>query len=224
MGNSSGKAGGALGGVAGAVICAGLLGWCVSGWAAATNLAGQGTNAITGEEDIRGIKEPVVIPSSWGWLWWLLAVAVIAALAFYAWRKWGRRVAAPKPAVLVPPHRRAKDRLRAAHELLSDPYRFCSLVSDVVRIYLEERFDLHAPERTTEEFLEEMRGSAALSTEQKGMLEEFLTQCDLVKFARAEPSETELNALLEAALRLIDETSVTAEEAVAGQPAEEARA
>lgn len=181
-----------------------------------------GTNSLAAAEDIRGIKDPVVIPSSWGWLWWLLGIATVAALAYYAWRKWGRKIAAPKPAVVVPPHRRAKDRLRAAHELLSDPYRFCILVSDVVRVYLEERFELHAPERTTEEFLEEMRGSAVLSSEQKGMLEDFLTQCDLVKFARAEPSETELKALLESALKLIDDTTLRAEDVVVKQ-AEEAR-
>jgi hypothetical protein len=90
--------------------------------------------------------------------------------------------------------------------LLSDPYAFCSLVSDVIRVYLEERFNLHAPDRTTEEFLNELREGSQLNEEHKALLENFLTKCDLVKFARDEPTETELRGLLDAALRLIDET------------------
>lgn len=187
-------------------------------------LPAPGTNANAGLEDIRGIKDPVPIPGVPAWLWWLLAFALAAALGWWAWRKWGRKSPAAKPGVVIPPHRRAKDRLRSAGDLLSDPYRFCSLVSDVVRVYLEERFDLHAPERTTEEFLEEMRGSALLLPAQKAMLEQFLTRCDMVKFAREEPSENELKELLDSALRLIDETAPMGEAGADAQPIAEVRA
>lgn len=169
--------------------------------------------------DIRGIKEPVPLSGSYRWLlWWALALAA-AALGYYLYRKYFKKAAVPKPAVVIPPHRRAKDRLRAAGELLSDPYRFCSLVSDVVRVYLEERFELRAPERTTEEFLEEARRSPRLTQPQKEMLQEFLAQCDLVKFARHEPNQEQLQALLDAALRLIDETAPVAAPAAAPGPA-----
>ena len=138
------------------------------------------------------------------WLWGLLTVLALAALAWW----WLTRKKAPavNPALLIPPHRKAKERLRGAEELLSDPYAFCSLVSDVIRVYLEERFNLHAPDRTTEEFLGELREGAQLNQEHKALLENFLTKCDLVKFARDEPTEPELRGLLDAALRLIDET------------------
>jgi hypothetical protein len=45
-----------------------------------------------------------------------------------------------------------------------------------------------------------------LDAVQKARLEAFLNQCDLVKFARAEPVETELRALHGAALSLVEET------------------
>src|SRR6185436_9130169 len=161
-------------------------------------------------QDIHGIRPPVVIPSGYWWiLWTALAVAVAFGL-WKLWRKWQQKQLAPKPVVIIPPHRKAKDRLRSAEELLSDPYRFCSLVSDVVRVYLEERFDLHAPERTTEEFLYELTGNTVLNPQHKQLLEDFLTRCDLVKFARFEPSQEELRALLDSALRLIDETAPVA--------------
>jgi hypothetical protein len=65
---------------------------------------------------------------------------------------------------------------------------------------------LHAPDRTTDEFLSELRDRSPLKEDHKILLEEFLTRCDLVKFARHEPTEPELRALLDLALRLIEET------------------
>jgi hypothetical protein len=91
-------------------------------------------------------------------------------------------------------------------ELYDQPKPFCILVSDAVRLYLEERFGLRAPERTTEEFLDDLSRSAALTGSQKDSLKEFLSACDMVKFARYEPQRTELEALYDSALRLIEET------------------
>ena len=71
---------------------------------------------------------------------------------------------------------------------------------------MEERFDLHAPERTTEEFLAELQGSYVLTASQKETLADFLMRCDLVKFARYEPVQVELEALHKAAERLVNET------------------
>jgi hypothetical protein len=174
--------------------------------APSTNAAAS--NAVPVNAPLHDIKDPIPIASPWMWVW--LGVLVLAIVALIYWLK--NRKPAPKidPALLIPPHRRAKERLRAATELLSDPYRFCSLVSDVTRVYLEERFNVRAPERTTEEFLEEQRTSPLLTDAQKDLLSNFLTQCDLVKFARHEPAEPELRALLDAALRLIDETQEAA--------------
>jgi hypothetical protein len=169
----------------------------------------SGTNSAA-LQDIHGIRPPVVIPSGYWWILWTALAAAVAFGLWKLWRKWQQKRLAPKPVVVIPPHRKAKDRLRSAEELLSDPYRFCSLVSDVVRVYLEERFDLHAPERTTEEFLYELTGNTVLNPQHKQLLEDFLTRCDLVKFARFEPSQEELRALLDSALRLIDETAPVA--------------
>lgn len=156
--------------------------------------------------DIRGIKPPVEVPGGWEWLWWTLAaVAIIGTLAgLWLWRR--RRLANPAPEPVIPPHIRAKQRLGEALLFISDPDRFCTAVSNTLRVYLEERFQLHAPERTTEEFLIELQASPALNADQKKSLQHFLQSCDLVKFARFEPTETALRDLHESALRLVDET------------------
>lgn len=162
-----------------------------------------GTNSL----DIRPLKGPVEIPSTLDWLWWVGLMAIAAVVAWFVWRRYRLKKITPAPVVMVPPHRKAKDRLRGAGELMSDPYRFCSVVSDVLRSYLEERFDLHAPERTTEEFMAELRVTTKLHGDHKSLLEDFLSRCDLVKFARFEPSLPELQALLDSAYRFVDETA-----------------
>jgi len=89
---------------------------------------------------------------------------------------------------------------------IEEPKPFCTLVSDTIRGYLEERFNFRAPERTTEEFLNELRETDLLMPDQKDSLGDFLQQCDLVKFARYEPTVVELRALHESAVRLVSET------------------
>src|SRR5439155_18093491 len=110
------------------------------------------------------------------------------------------------PVPVIPPHVRARQKLEEALALIGQPREFCILVSDTIRFYLEERFDFHAPERTTEEFLYELQGTQLLLPDQKESLGEFLKSCDLVKFARYEPREPELRELHASALRLVEET------------------
>jgi hypothetical protein len=168
-----------------------------------TNTIAQAAN------DIRDIKPPAAIANGWTWLWWLLAGLAVAGLLL-AWRHFLKRVT---HAVVVPPvpaHVRAKQKLAEALAYLAQPKTFCTLVSDTARFYLEERFEFRAPERTTEEFLRELRGTSRLAPEQKASLGEFLQQCDLVKFAKYEPGENELRGLHASALRLVEETAPVA--------------
>ncbi len=163
-------------------------------------LADSGTNAL------RDIKPPVYIPSGWIWLWWTLGVVAMAMLLYCGWVYWQRRRAVAARVPVIPPHVRAKQKLQEALALIGQPREFCILVSDTVRWYLEERFDFRAPERTTEEFLYELKGTDLLTSDQKRSLGEFLEKCDLVKFAKYEPVEPELRELHTAALLLVEQT------------------
>ena len=163
-------------------------------------------SAASVANDIRDIKPPVDIPSGWEWLWWTLGVLAVAALLFAVWRWWQKRRLQIPSEPPVPAHVRAKQRLAKALELIAQPKPFCVLVSDTIRVYLEERFNFRAPERTTEEFLHELQDTDLLTAEQKEKLGEFLECCDLVKFAKYEPREPELRDLHDSALRLVEET------------------
>jgi hypothetical protein len=173
---------------------------------AVTNSSPASASALSVTNDLRDIKPPVEIPSGWEWLWWTLGVLAVAALAFFAWRYWQKRRSALPLVPVIPPHVRARQKLKEALALINQPRPFCILVSDTIRLYLEERFEFRAPERTTEEFLYELQATNLLTPDQKQSLGEFLQRCDLVKFARYEPGEPELQDLHDSALRLVDET------------------
>jgi hypothetical protein len=160
----------------------------------------------TAANDIRDIKPPVDIPNPWAPLWWTLGALAVAAIAFFLWRYLRKRREQVPLVPPVPAHVRAKQKLREALALIAQPEPFCVLVSNTLRLYLEERFEFHAPERTTEEFLYELQETDLLTRDQKDSLGDFLQRCDLVKFAKFEPAESELRDLHNSALRLVEET------------------
>jgi hypothetical protein len=161
--------------------------------------------------DIRDIKPPIEITDPWAWLGWTLGAIALVIAAVLLWRWWQKR---RRQIALVPPvpaHVRARQQLDEALALIGQPKPFVVAVSGTARTYLEERFDFRAPDRTTEEFLRELSGTALLDREQKNSLGAFLQSCDLVKFARYEPRETELRELHGAAVKLVEETGPAAE-------------
>lgn len=175
-----------------------------------TNVTPQ--SSLTADTNaLRDIKPPVDIPNSLLWLWILLALVALLTVAFWLWRRSRSKQTQGPVTPPVPAHVRARQRLDAALGLIDQPREFCTAVSDAIRQYLEERFNFHAPERTTEEFLHELAATELLTPDQKESLGEFLQRCDLVKFARYEPREPELHELHGSALRLVEETEPTPE-------------
>ncbi len=156
--------------------------------------------------DIRDIKPPLEISSGWEWVLPVIVIFAVVVLAFFIWRWWQKRRAQIPVVAPIPAHVRAKQKLQEALALIAQSKPFVVAVSDTARTYLEERFDFHAPERTTEEFLRELGGTKLLLSDQKESLGNFLASCDLVKFAKYEPGESELLELHGSALRLIEET------------------
>jgi len=182
----------------------------VAGFATAATGPGTGTQGVPASpvtitlHDIRG---PFEIRSLGDVLRLASLVLLIVGLMALTWWLWRRRKPKAEQVRLVPPDERARERLTEAMALIQQPERFCTVVSEILRVYLEERFGLRAPERTTEEFLSELARSAALDARHKSLLAEFLTQCDLAKFAQANPGRLELESLHASGLRLVDETS-----------------
>lgn len=156
--------------------------------------------------DIRDIKPPIEITTGWEWLGPVIGALVVVAILLLAWFLWRKSRSQVRVIPLVPAHIRAKQALQKALEIIAQPKSFCVQVSDTIRLYLEERFNFHAPERTTEEFLRELGETNLLTGDQKESLGKFLESCDLVKFAKYEPGENELRELHSSAVRLVEET------------------
>ena len=85
---------------------------------------------------------------------------------------------------------------------------FFTRVSDIARLYMENRFNIHAPHMTTEEFLYYLGISGHLNDTQKISLKEFLNSCDMVKFAKYAPTTIEALRNFDLAKRLVDDTRV----------------
>jgi hypothetical protein len=83
---------------------------------------------------------------------------------------------------------------------------FTAEVADILRRYIEDRFGLRAPERTTEEFLAEAGTGLDVGGDRKKILADFLIHCDLVKFAALEPSDDDVKRTFNTAKDFIDAT------------------
>lgn len=160
--------------------------------------------------DIRDIKGLVPLPHSWWWLWAIGALALAAALAFWLWKR--RRPTTP-PNAFGAPLSAYEVAIQALRQLLDENLigrgevdAFYTRLSDIVRHYLEGRFDLRAPERTTEEFLYEVSRDSALTPEHQALLSLFLQEADLVKFARFRPGLVDMKRVFDAAEEFVQDT------------------
>ncbi len=163
---------------------------------------------------IRDIAPPVDLPRP-APTWWIAAAggaaALLAALACGIWWRRNKRPAAAARA--RPAHDVAYDALEAlvAAKLIEagEIKEFHVRLSQILRRYIEDRFGLHAPERTTEEFLRERQTADALAAGHKELLSQFLRHCDQVKFAQFQPATEEIQHAFDACKRFIAETAPT---------------
>lgn len=167
------------------------------------------TDAVPNLNDMRDITRPEEVPGPepWllhGWVWAVLSL-LLAGLALGGWGL-KRRLVGREPAQ-APEEWALHELDRLELPAAGDVERFHTLLSDVVRRYLELRFQLHAPRQTTAEFLQSLRTAAQLRPEQQAGLREFLERCDLVKFTRVEPTAEECRVTAGMARSLITQTA-----------------
>lgn len=163
--------------------------------------------------DIKDVKPPVYLPDLWWLLWLLLALVIIAAVIYFLLRlKKSPQAPIVSQVPELPAWEKAYQELEALRqENLPDKglYKeFFTRVSDIARHYMENRFDLHAPHMTTEEFLYYLGITGHLNETQKIALKEFLNSCDMVKFAKYAPTIKEAMTNFDLAKRLVDDTRV----------------
>ena len=169
----------------------------------AVSLAG-GALAKAGE-DIRDIRGPKALPGSW-----FLPAVLVAALfvtlcvAYAIWRR--NRQARPLNLTLS---EQTLERLERTKPLMqpATAREFGIAASEVIRNYIEKRFEVIATQRTTEEFLQTLlQSSNETLARHRSRLAQFLQQCDFVKFAGASLTVTDMEALFRSARGFVLET------------------
>ncbi len=159
-------------------------------------------------EDIRDIRGPktdltsptVIAPA-------LIAVAVLIVLCVYVIR---RRRHGGTPARKLTLLEQTLQSLEGTRPLMKPAAarEFGNAASEVVRGYIEKRFNVVATQRTTEEFLASLlQGSNEALSRHRPLLADFLQQSDYLKFAGASLEIADLEALFNSARGFVVETS-----------------
>lgn len=154
-----------------------------------------GTNPLT----IAGIASALLV---------LVSGALLAVRALRARRRIAKQRSAYDEAVA---QLRALEDRGAPDSAAADAW-FVEL-SAIVRRYLEHRYEIRAPELTTEEFLVVATARPELREDHRGLLTQFLERCDRVKFAGYRPDADESLATLAAARGFIEDTRLRLAEA-----------
>jgi hypothetical protein len=123
----------------------------------------------------------------------LLVVAAILLVFLTRRRHMGDRTAPSLPAWEI-----ALNRLRELQQRdlpgVGKLEAFYVDLSAILRYYIEDRFQIQAPEQTTPEFIEAASKYGVFSEAQETFLADFLRQCDRIKFARLQPGVEEAEA------------------------------
>ena len=83
------------------------------------------------------------------------------------------------------------------------PYQFSIRVSEILRKYVTQQYGLPATRQTSIEFLSALAEASPFSEDERLLLEDFLSRCDLIKFARYEATTSDSELLLQEAIRFV---------------------
>lgn len=180
------------------------------------------------DNDIKDIKAPLSVEGSRSnlplFLGLLTSLVIVLALIYYFFiykkGKLNGRKTIRKEAAHIEAYR-ALDSLSRENLLAAGQYKqYYIRLSDVMKVYLNRRFDIETIERTTREILSDIR-KIDLSRYGRRRIGEFFDECDLVKFAKFIPTGSQAREEIETAYFIVD---VTREETVIASmesPAEE---
>ncbi len=154
-------------------------------------------------QEFHDIAPPVEYSLIPPWLVFVGSFLALAAIGLIGWLVW-RWLRKPKPEQTA--RARAIELLQRVRGEITQltPYQFSIRVSDILRQYVMQQYQLPVTRQTSVEFLESLANTSQFSEEDKSLLGDFLTRCDLIKFARYEATEADSELLLEEATRFVN--------------------
>lgn len=186
-----------------------------SGGSASSSGAPAPTTSAAPPLDLHDIHGPLPIEEPVNLLLYvLLAILLLGAVAGLWW--WFRRRKQPA-APAIPPSTIARDELMRARDLMTAELQlqYMARVSDILRSYLEERFQLPTTRQTTREFFTTLAQGKAGYSELKRHRDELkscLEQCDLAKYAHRSSTIENMQDMEASILRFVNRTEQPAAE------------
>lgn len=128
------------------------------------------------------------------------ALLLLAGLTTWLIKRWRNR-----PVAEQTPRQRALDLLARIETEIDKltPYQFSIRVSDILRRYVTEQYQLPVTRQTSVEFLNALAATSPFSTDEQALLGDFLNRCDLIKFARYDATQEDSRLLLTEADRFV---------------------
>lgn len=164
--------------------------------------------------DVKPIKEkPFSLKAFFKeYLWFfILGLLIIAAIVYYfVISKKGKTPVFTKPKPKIPPHEIALKDLKELEEKKlwqkNEFKLYHSELTEIIREYIEERFDFPALERTSIEILTAFENTGKIDGEKTEWLKQIFTVADFVKFAKLKPGIDENERNMEYAYKFVNST------------------
>ena len=180
------------------------------------------TVPVLASEEIKDVKSPLTIALDWiELLLWVVLGIVAVIIAWFLYKRYKRkRFEAPveKKIIKIPIHVKA---LTALDELEKKQLWqngkikvYHSRITEIIRIYFEERFELPAMELTTSESIDQLR-KIKEAENVSDLTFDFLSNADLVKFAKFQPLQTVNEEMMTQARNIVQATAPKASVPVA---------
>ncbi len=171
------------------------------------------TVPVSTAEEIKDVKSPITIPYDWKWLLLWAAIAILIIIAgYFSYKKYKQKKSeqpVEKKIIIIPPHVKALAALEKLdnEQLWQNGFikDYHSRITEIIRNYFEERFDLPAMELTTTETIQHLKGIK----EKENIIDityDFLSNADLVKFAKFQPLEAVNEEMMKQAKEIIQST------------------
>lgn len=168
---------------------------------------------VSKEEDIKDVKEPMTIPLDWKIiLLWVLGGLILLALIIFFVRKYflkKKHALKPDKIIILPPHILALNSLKEleSKELWKNGMvkEYHSEITEIIRKYFEERFNYPALELTTLESIELLKNYSD-AKDILNVTQDFLTNADLVKFAKFIPMDSINIEMMNQARTIVQQT------------------
>ncbi len=171
------------------------------------------TLPVNTSAEIKDVKQPLKIELDWKF-WLILILAILAAfiIAYFLYKKFRKPKEAVRRKFVAPPVPVHLIALKALDELKNKKLwqqgkikDYHSELTEIIRKYFEDRYNFNSLEKTTAENLEilnkVMDNQKVIDT-----TKEFLTNADMVKFAKFKPIPTVNEEMMKQAVEIVKRT------------------